>query len=162
MKPKKSRTSVHCPKSEPVVNPKWDGMDITVQLSAVRSTPHVFHRLSMGRIGVAVYLFAPAFGQQVLEHKPEFHHNTMEVYDILLGAGGIHVGYLFRSPLRLKCDPYYVMFVRRSIDPVADMIQHPNSVEKRYVLNDLVFHTHDSAYLITRTETNAVTHMLGQ
>jgi hypothetical protein len=152
----------HSPKVETVTNPKWDGMDITSQLEGVAQTPHVFHKLSMGRIGVAVYLFAPAFGKQVLEHKPDFHHNTLEVYNILLGAEGIHVGYLFRSPLRLKLDPYYVMFVRRSIEVISDVIRHPNSVEKRYVLNELVFHTHATSYLITRVEENSVTRMLGQ
>jgi hypothetical protein len=72
----------------------------------------------------------------------------------------VHVGYLFRSPLRIKCDPYFVHFIRRNIDPIQDIIKHPVSVERRYTLQELVFHVHDTGYLITRVEDNGITKML--
>ena len=137
-------------------------MDVTEQIKPYRNTPNVFHRVHMGRIGVAIYLNAPATTTVQLEHRPEFHHNTLEVYN-LRDPEDTHLGFLFRSPLRAKVDPYFVMFIRRGLDPVGDVIKHPTSVEKRYVLQEeLVFHTHDSGFLITRVEENGVTRMLNQ
>lgn len=138
-------------------------MDVTDVLAPFAATPNVFHRIPMGRIGVAVYLTRPAnFGQIILEHRPEFHFNTVEVYNMRVGEGGIHVGYLFRSPLRVVHDPYFILLVRRGIKPVDDIIKHPSSVEKRHVLDTLVVHTHDVGYMITRVEDNSVTTMLDQ
>lgn len=146
-----------------VVAPKWHGTDITTVIAPYADTPNVFHRLNMGRIGVAVYLLRPAnFGCILLEHRPEFHHNTLEVYNLRVGEDGIHVGYLFRSPLRVVCDPYYVMFLRRGMNPINDIIKHPVSVEKRYTLDNLVFHTHDVGYMITHVEDNSISVMLDQ
>lgn len=107
-----------------------------------------------------MYLFHPAFDRLFLEHKPEFHLNTLEVYNIRVGLDGVHVGYLFRSPLRIKCDPYYIQFLRRNLDVLHDIILHPTNVVRRYTLQELVFHVHDAGYTITRLENNAVTQML--
>jgi hypothetical protein len=142
------------------VSPKWNERDVTKELIPYAKTTHVFHRISIGRISTAIYLFVPAFGNLFLEHKPEFHLNTLEVYNIRVGIDGLHVGYLFRSPLRIKCDPYFVHFIRRNIDPIQDIIKHPVSVERRYTLQELVFHVHDTGYLITRVEDNGITKML--
>lgn len=138
-------------------------MDVTEQIRPFSNTPQVFHRVNMGRIAVAIYLNVQVKTAPVLlEHIPEFHHNTLEVYN-LRDPDEAHLGFLFRSPLRAKIDPYFVMFIRRGLDPVSDVIKHPTSVEKRYVLQEeLVFHTHDSGFLITRVEENGVTRMLNQ
>lgn len=166
MKRQKSPTVGFYPKlktSADPSTPKWDKMDVTENIRPYAQTTKVFHRLNMGRIGTAIYLTAPAFGRVVLEHIPEFHHNTLEVYNLRIGEEGMHIGHLFRSPLRIKCDPYFAMFMKRGLDPVNDIIKHPVSVEKRYVLqNELVFHTHETFYLITRIEDNGVTRMLNQ
>lgn len=152
-----------CSQKPPSYNPKWDRMDVTEHIHPFAQTIKVFHRLSMGRISAAIYLNVPAFGNVVLEHIPEFHHNTLEVYNLRIGEAGMHVGYLFRSPLRIKCDPYFVMFLKRGLDPIDDIIKHPVSAEKRYVLQEeLVFHTHEAGYLLTRVEENGVTKMLNQ
>lgn len=147
----------------PAIQPKWDGRDVTETLEPYSTTPGVFHKLNMGRISAVCYLTCITFGSAYLEYIPEFHHNTLEVYNIRIGKGGIPVGFLFRSPLRLKCDPYYALFIKRKLNPITDIIQHPVSVEKRYVLqNGLVFHSHETGYLITRQENNGVTRMLNQ
>ena len=166
MKPLKSHTALFSrkpPSDLPPSNPKWDKLDVTEQVKPFSQTVKSFHKLQMGRIAAAIYLNSPAFGPVVLEHIPEFHHNTLEVYNLRVGHDGVRIGYLFRSPLRIKCDPYFVMFIKRGLNPINDVIKHPVSVEKRYVLQEeLVFHTHETGYLITRVEDNGVTRMLNQ
>lgn len=144
-------------------NPKWDGLDVTELLSAYVTTPKTFHTLKLGRIGLAVYFNRPAcFGELLIKHRREFQYNTLEVYDVNVGLEGIHVGYLFRTPLRVTGDPYYVTMLRRNIQPIRDIIQHPISAEKRHVLGDIVFHTHDTGFVLTRLEQNRITTMLEQ
>jgi hypothetical protein len=156
MKPQKRST---LPSS--AVNPKWDGLDVTEIVSPYTLSPKAFHTLNVRRIGLAVYFTSVAnFGQLVLHYKPEFQYNTLEVYDVCVGTDGLHVGYVFRTPLRIVGDPYYVTMLRRDLHPIRDIIQHPASAEKRHVLGDIVFHTHDSGFVLTRLENNAITTML--
>ena len=143
---------------------KHDGHDVSSALQAIATTPKVFHRVTIdeGRSNCAVYLTMPVFGKPILEFQPQFNYNTLEIYAIRLGEGGIHAGYFFRSPLKLKLDPYYVLFHKRGVRPINDLIKHPVSVEKRHVIGDLVFHVHELSYMITRLEDNSVTEMLAQ
>jgi hypothetical protein len=140
----------------------WNGLDSTSLIAPFAQTPRAFHQIAVSnRTSAALYLTKPAFGKTVLTKNPAFDHNSLELYDVTIGVGGAHVGYFFRSPLRLKSDPYYLLFVRRNIDPVEDIIKGPTPAEKRYVLEKhLVIHVHDQGYMITRIEENAVSNML--
>lgn len=141
--------------------PKWDKRDVTAELQSYSGSLNVFHRISMGRISTAVYLTGQIFGPAVLHYEESFRHANFEVYAIRIGGPeGMNVGYLFRSPLAIKIDPYFVVFFRRGLEVVRDIIRSPKPAEKKYVLDDLVFHVHDTAYLITRLENNEVTKML--
>ena len=140
----------------------WDGLDSTALIEPFAQTPRAFHQVPVSnRTSAALYLTKPAFGKTRFTKNPAFDHNSLEVYDITIGVGGAHIGYFFRSPLRLKADPYFLLFVRRNIDPVDDIIKGPTPAEKRYVLEkQLVIHVHDQGYMITRVEENAVANML--
>lgn len=142
---------------------KWDGADFTSELKPYFNSIGVFHQLPFNRISAALYLRSPLFGAVFLEKVDALAQSPLETYNVRLGGvDGIQAGYLFRSPLRLKCDPYYALFVRRGCRPVQDIIKHPTSAEKRFVFTDnIVFHAHDSGYLLTRVEENGVTRMLG-
>lgn len=150
------------PKVEQInVNPKWNRRDFTAELRAYASTPKVFHRLYIGRISAAIYLTTPLFGKVFLNYEDAFHHNNLEIYSVRLGSvDGMSAGFLFRSPLTIKCDPYFVLFCRRGTNIIEDIIKGPVPAEKKYVFSNLVFHVHDSGYLITRLEENSVTKML--
>ena len=148
--------------SQPRSSTGWDGREATSLLVPFSQTPKVFHQIPVSnRTSAAVYLTAPAFGPTILTRNRAFDHNALEIYDVTIGAGGAHIGYVFRSPLRLKRDPYFLLFIRRNADPIEDVIKNPTSAEKRYILEkQVVIHVHDQGFMITRTEDNAVANML--
>lgn len=141
---------------------QWDGLDSTELVAPFAQAPRVFHQIRVSnRTSAALYLTSPAFAKTVFTRSRVFDHNSLEVYDITLGSGGGRIGYFFRSPLRLKADPYFMLFTRRNIDPIADIVKSPAPAEKRYVLEkQVIIHVHDQGYMLTRVEDNAIATML--
>lgn len=138
----------------------WDGRDITRELAAVNRYPKRFHAIDLGSSQAGVYLTESAhFGNVCLSYRSEMRHGLVEVYAV--SAIDVPVGLLFRSPLQLHVDPNYMLFARRRLDPIEDVIKSPAQAERRFLVSDLAVHSHNSGVLlVTRSSDDPVIAML--
>ena len=136
------------------------GKAVTQELSAFAAVPKTFHSCKLGRMSsVCIFLVESPSVNLVLCHEPDVEMNTLIVYSVTIGEGGVRVGYVFCSPLRLRCDPYFALFMRKA-HPIRDIIKQA-PIEKQYVLNkEIIVFRHEMGYMLTRLEENSVTRML--
>jgi hypothetical protein len=145
----------------------WDGLNVTHNLRQYLNAPNVFHSVRSlgvnGSLSVVIFLLNSVGPTDLLlEHKTQFKLPAVEVYDVIDATTLLCVGYLFRSPLGMRHDPYFVSFHRPWVNPVTDIIKAPIPAQKRFVINErIVLFTHGAGITLSLLEENSVTSMLG-
>lgn len=113
-------------------------MDVTDKLAPYIEHPNVFHILGVGNpISGAVFLSRNPHGNKlILSYNPIFSSSGLDVYDVKLNhVGGLSVGFLFYSPLRLRGDSFYLLFYRPKKKYLSSVVQ------RKKVGGKLVFHS---------------------
>ena len=141
------------------------GLDVTDRLEVYKKAPGVFHVLGYKPTAGAVYLVRnPHDNRLVLAHNPAVSAASLDVYDVKLGAvDGLSVGFLFHSPLALKADFFYLLFYRKSLNPMRDIVEQKMAVTRRLVARNVVFHACPSAhYLVLKGAVTPITSFLAE
>ncbi len=141
------------------------GLDVTDHLSLYTEFPGVFHVLGYKPTSGAVYLLRNPHGNKlVLAHNQVISASNLDVYDVKLGAiDGLSIGFLFHSPLALKGDFYYLLFYRKSLNPMRDIVEHNMMVGRRLVARNVVFHSSPSAhYMVIKGAKSQITSFLAE
>lgn len=130
--------------------PKLHGAPVLKHLVPYLATPGRFFALEKSHFSCVFIARTPPRAELYTAYDQKLSFSNLQIYTVRVGAvNGIVAGYLFHTPLLMKLDPYYVVFHRKRVDVLSDLVYSGVETVKRFSFDAINVNTNDAGYLLT-------------